>query len=158
MNEGGRPLTSGARFEADVEAVIRTLGLSYLRQVRMGVSILGRQRLVDFVVYDENRRQLGIECKYQASSGSAEDKLVHTISDFDGRPVQHILVFGGDGFSKNIKGYLLSTGKAIELEQLRNYLVFYFALEQYFGEFGMPPNEPMLVREQQRLSFETSDD
>ena len=135
-----RRVSTGAAFEGQVAEVIDGLGLSYLRQVKMGVSILGRQRLADFLVYDDAGRSLGIECKYQRTSGSTEDKLVHTITDFDARPVNHILVFGGEGFSKNIRGYLLSTGKAVELKQLRNYLVFYFGLEQYFEEFGQKPS------------------
>lgn len=129
----------GTSFEAEVETVIRRLPLSYLRQVKMGASILGRGRVADFLVYDDTGRSLGIECKFQQASGSAEDKLVHTVTDFDARPVKHILVFGGEGFSKNIKGYLLSTGKAVEVSQLRNYLVFYFSLRQYFHEFGRKP-------------------
>jgi hypothetical protein len=132
--------STGAAFEAEVAVVIQQLGLSYLRQVKMGVSILGRRRVADFLVYDRAGKSLGIECKYQQTAGSAEDKLVHTITDFDARPVKHILVFGGEGFSKNVRGYLLSTGKAIELDQLRNYLVLYFGLEQYFEEFGQKPS------------------
>jgi hypothetical protein len=138
---GARKLTTGARFEGEVERVIGELALAYLRQVRMGVSILGRQRIIDFLVYDRAGRYLGIECKYQQGSGSAEDKLVHTINDFESRPIKHILVFGGDGFSKNVRGYLLSTGQAVEIEQLRNYLVFYFGLEQHFDEFGLRPGQ-----------------
>jgi hypothetical protein len=136
---GGRRVASGKKFERDVEQTIKRLGLPYLRQVTMGVSILGRKRIVDFVAYDRSGRFLGIECKYQVSPGSAEDKLVHTISDFDTRPIRHVLVFGGEGFSKNIRGYLLSTGKAIEIKQLRNFLVFYFGLEKHFKEFGHAP-------------------
>jgi hypothetical protein len=132
-------VSTGAAFEAAVAKVIQQLGLSYIRQVKMGVSILGRRRVADFLVYDRAGKSLGIECKYQQTAGSAEDKLVHTITDFEARPVSHILVFGGEGFSRNIKGYLLSTGKAVELEQLRNYLVFYFGLQQYFEEFGQKP-------------------
>jgi len=135
-----QPLSTGASFEARVEKIIRSLGLSYLRQVKMGASILGRRRITDFLVYDDAGRSLGVECKFQQVPGSAEDKLVHTITDFDARPVKHILVFGGEGFSRNIRGYLLSTGKAVELSQLRSYLVFYFSLEQYFGEFGQRPS------------------
>jgi hypothetical protein len=135
-----RRVSTGASFEDEVAKVIHRLGLSYLRQVKMGVSILGRRRVADFLVYDRAGKSLGIECKYQQTAGSAEDKLVHTITEFDARPVRHILVFGGEGFSKNIKGYLLSTGKAVELTQLRNYLVFYFGLEQYFEEFGQKPS------------------
>jgi hypothetical protein len=135
-----QPLSTGASFEAKVEKMIRSLGLSYLRQVKMGASILGRRRISDFLVYDDAGRSLGIECKFQQVPGSAEDKLVHTITDFEARPVKHILVFGGEGFSRNIRGYLLSTGKAVELSQLRSYLVFYFSLEQYFGEFGQKPS------------------
>ena len=135
-----QPLSTGASFEARVEKIIRSLGLSYLRQVKMGASILGRRRITDFLVYDDAGRSLGVECKFQQVPGSAEDKLVHTITDFEARPVKHILVFGGDGFSRNIRGYLLSTGKAVELSQLRSYLVFYFSLERYFGEFGQKPS------------------
>ena len=131
--------STGPAFEAKVAKVIQQLGLSYIRQVKMGVSILGRKRVADFLVYDRAGKSLGIECKYQQTAGSTEDKLVYTVTDFDARPVSHILVFGGEGFSKNIKGYLLSTGKAVELKQLRNYLVFYFGLEQYFEEFGQKP-------------------
>ena len=137
---GNRPLSTGASFEAEVEKVIHSLPLSHLRQVKMGASILGRRRIADFLVYDDAGRSLGIECKFQQGPGSAEDKLVHTITDFDARPVKHILVFGGEGFSRNIRGYLLSTGKAVELSQLRNYLVFYFGLQQYFHEFGQKPS------------------
>jgi hypothetical protein len=133
-------VSTGAAFEAQVAKVVQQLGLSYVRQVKMGVSILGRRRVADFLVYDRAGKSLGIECKYQQTAGSAEDKLVHTITDFDARPVNHILVFGGEGFSKNIKGYLLSTGKAVELKQLRNYLVFYFGLKEYFEEFGQKPS------------------
>ena len=131
---------TGAAFEAQVEAVIHALNLSYLRQVRMGVSILGRRRIADFLVYDTSGKSLGIECKFQQGPGSAEDKLVHTITDLDSRPVKHIVVFGGKGFSKNIRGYLLSTGKALEVDQLRNYLVFYFGLTEHFEEFGQKPS------------------
>lgn len=140
MKRQTKQVATGERFEADVEKVIHELGLSYLRQVKMGVSILGRRRLADFLVYDDAGRSLGIECKYQQRSGSTEDKLVHTISDLDARPVRHIVVFGGKGFSKNIRGFLLSTGKALELQDLRNYLVFYFSLQQYFHEFGQEPS------------------
>jgi hypothetical protein len=163
---GARKITTGARFEADVEAVIEALALPFLRQVRMGVSILGRQRIIDFLVYDASGRYLGIECKYQQGSGSAEDKLVHTINDFESRPVRHILVFGGEGFSKNVRGYLLSTGKAVEIDQLRNYLVFYFGLEHHFEEFGRRPGrqaasangQPGVPDEQARLPFAGEED
>jgi hypothetical protein len=131
---------TGVAFESQVEAVIQALNLSYLRQVRMGVSILGRRRIADFLVYDASGKSLGIECKFQQGPGSAEDKLVHTITDLDSRPVKHILVFGGKGFSRNIRGYLLSTGKALELGELRNYLVFYFGLKEHFEEFGQKPS------------------
>ena len=135
-----RQSNTGGAFEAQVETVVSALKLSYLRQVRMGVSILGRRRIADFLVYDTSGKSLGIECKYQQGAGSAEDKLVHTITDLDSRPVKHIVVFGGKGFSKTISGYLRSTGKALEVAQLRNYLVFYFGLTEHFEEFGQKPS------------------
>jgi hypothetical protein len=38
------------------------------------------------------------------------------------------VVYSGDGFSENIKSYLLSTGMAVELCDLETWLELYFGL------------------------------
>ena len=39
------------------------------------------------------------------------------------------MVFAGAGFSANMRSYLLSTGRAVELTDLRPWLQLYFGLD-----------------------------
>ena len=106
-----------------------SLGLLVESQVSVGRRIWGARRNIDVVLkHPETRVSLGLECKYQGSSGSAEEKIPATIEDIQAWPIRGIVVFAGTGFSANIKAYLLSTGKAVELTDLRKWLELYFGL------------------------------
>jgi hypothetical protein len=48
-------------------------------------------------------------------AGSAEEKLPATIQDIGAWPIPGVLVFSGEAFSANMKSFLYSTGKAVEL-------------------------------------------
>lgn len=120
---------SGNDLERRVAALGVSLGLSADSQVAVGRRIWGARRKIDVVLkHPETRVSLGIECKYQGTAGSAEEKIPATIDDIAAWPIRGIVVFSGDGFSVNIKSYLLSTGKAVELEDLRTWLELYFGL------------------------------
>ena len=75
------------------------------------------------------RRSLGIECKWQKSRGTAEEKIPATIEDIDAWPIQGIVCFAGPGFTPNMRSFLLASGKAMELEDLEMWLRLYFALD-----------------------------
>ena len=43
-------------------------------------------------------------------------------------PIRGIVVFAGAGFSSNMRAYLLSTGVAVEFEDVQTWLDLYFGL------------------------------
>ncbi len=71
---------------------------------------------------------LGVECKYQGTAGSAEEKIPATIHDIEYWPIPGIVVIDGPGFSENMKGFLMATGKAVWLDDLEDWLRLYFLL------------------------------
>jgi hypothetical protein len=120
---------SGQDLERAVASLGQSLGLELRQQVRVGRRLWGAERRIDVILtHREARRSLGLECKFQGSSGSAEEKIPATISDIAAWPIPGIVVFAGDGFSPNMRQYLLSTGKAVELEDLESWLLLYFGL------------------------------
>lgn len=120
---------SGADLEREVERIGGALGLRVQRQVAVGRRIWGAQRRIDVVLrHPETRLSLGIECKYQGTSGSAEEKIPATIEDIRAWPIRGLVVYGGTGFSGNMESYLLSTGMAIAIEDLPMWLELYFGL------------------------------
>ena len=120
---------SGNDLEKQVAHIGAELGLTVERQVQVGRRIWGARRRIDVVLkHPETRVSLGLECKYQGSSGSAEEKIPATIEDIKAWPIRGIVVYSGVGFSENIKSFLLSTGMAVELVDVRKWLELYFGL------------------------------
>ena len=76
----------------------------------------------------QTRKTLGVECKYQGGGGSAEEKIPSTIQDIEAWPIPGIVVFSGDGFTQNMKSFLISTGKAVQLADLKSWLCLFFGL------------------------------
>lgn len=120
---------TGADLERQVEELALSLGLVVEKHVPVGRRIWGARRLIDVVLkHPETRVSLGIECKYQGVSGTAEEKIPATIQDIKVWPIRGLGVYSGPGFSKNMEFYLLSTGMAIELKDLRKWLELFFGL------------------------------
>ena len=120
---------SGRDLQEQVVAVGDALGLRTSIEVAVGRRIWGARRRIDVVLkHPETRVSLGVECKYQGVGGSAEEKIPATIDDIRTWPIRGIVVFTGTGFSSNMTAYLLSTGMAVELEDLPTWLELYFGL------------------------------
>lgn len=124
-----RAVASGNQLVGAVGDLGRDLGLEVREQVRVARRIWGAIRRIDVVLtHPETHKTLGIECKYQSGGGTAEEKIPATIQDIAAWPIQGIVVFSGDGFTQNMKSFLISTGKAVHLTDLRPWLCLYFGL------------------------------
>ena len=121
---------SGRALEDQVAALAATLDLEVRSQYRVGRRIWGAVRKIDLVLTDpRDRRRLGVECKYQGTSGSAEEKIPLILQDIEAWPIRGIVVFAGEGFSPHMRGYLLSSGQAVHLDDLLPWLRLYFGLD-----------------------------
>lgn len=122
-------VASGTQLRDAVARIGSALGLSVRLEVLVGRRLWGSQRYIDVVVTDPaSRRSLGIECKYQGGGGSAEEKVPTTIQDISAWPIPGIVVISGSGFSDNMRSFLYSSGKAVELEDLEQWLRLHFGL------------------------------
>lgn len=126
----GLAVTNGDELVKKVVEIAKNLGLESNEQVYVARRIWGAKRRIDVVLTDETtRKTLGIECKYQGGGGSAEEKVPSTIQDIAAWPIPGIVVFSGDGFTENMRYYLISTGKAVELQDLEQWLKLFFGLK-----------------------------
>ena len=125
----GAAVASGAQLRDRVAALGRGLGLDVEIEVQVGRRIWGAKRRIDVVLrHPETRTSLGVECKFQGTKGTAEEKIAGTIEDIRAWPIRGLVVFSGDGFSPNMKAYLVSTGMAVELPDARKWFELYFGL------------------------------
>lgn len=84
-------------------------GLLIYREVSLGKSIIGKNRKVDILaVHEESSKALGIECKYQATPGTADEKIPYTLKDLDAMHLPAFVAYAGEGFSIGVKHMLES--------------------------------------------------
>jgi len=104
-----------------------SFGLDVETEVVVGYRLWGAIRRID-VVFTQKRtaKRLGIECKYQQSKGSVEEKIIATVKDMEVWPMYGIVVIDGPGFSKHIQGFLLATGKVVQLPDFERWLHLFF--------------------------------
>jgi hypothetical protein len=127
----GRALavTKGDELAKAVSALGRELGLEPMEQVRVARRIWGAERFIDIVLtHPQTRKTLGLECKFQSVRGTAEEKIPATIKDIEAWPIPGLVVFAGDGFTENMRPFLISTGKAVEFDELKPWLCLFFGL------------------------------
>ena len=119
----------GDELKYKVVKLAEGLGLHANVEVNAARRLWGAKRKIDVVLKNEGSdKVLGIECKFQGTSGSAEEKIPATIKDIEYWPIPGIVVIDGPGFSENMKGFLMATGKAVWLDDLKDWLKLYFLL------------------------------
>jgi hypothetical protein len=123
-------VTSGDLLVQEVVALAATLGLESREQFPCGRRIWGAERCIDIVLtHPSSRKRLGIECKFQEKRGSAEEKIPAVLQDIVAWPIPGIVVFHGDGFSANIRAFLIASGRAISFDDLDDWLRLFFGLD-----------------------------
>src|SRR5437016_2943900 len=99
-------VSNGDELVRAVVAMAHELGLEATEQVRVARRIWGAVRRIDVILtHPETRKTLGIECKYQAVPGTAEEKIPSVINDIAAWPIPGLVVFGGEGFTQNMQQF-----------------------------------------------------
>jgi PD-(D/E)XK nuclease superfamily protein len=125
----GLAVSNGDDLVKAVVELAQALGLESRQQVRVARRIWGAIRHIDVVVtHPQTRKTLGVECKYQAVTGTAEEKIPAIINDIAAWPIPGLVVFAGAGFTDNMKLFLISTGKAVEFPDLDPWFRLFFGL------------------------------
>jgi hypothetical protein len=125
----GLAVANGDDLVKAVAELSRELGLECREQVRVARRIWGAIRHIDVVItHPQTRKTLGVECKFQGVTGTAEEKIPAIINDIAAWPIPGLVVFSGAGFTDNMKLFLISTGKAVEFPDLEPWLRLFFGL------------------------------
>ena len=123
-------VSNGDDLVKAVVALAGSLNLQAKEQVRVARRIWGAVRKIDVVLTDPaTRKRLGIECKFQGTQGTAEEKVPSTIQDIAAWPIPGIVVFDGAGFTDNMRSFFVASGKAVEFGELEAWLRLFFGLE-----------------------------
>ena len=125
----GTAVKNGNELKRAVVEIGESLGLTSAIEVKVGRRIWGSVRNIDVVLTDPvTRQRIGLECKYQEAKGTAEEKIQATLEDIRAWPIRGLVVITGQGFSPNMRGYLISTGNVIDVEDLSDWLRLFFGL------------------------------
>jgi hypothetical protein len=78
-------------------------GLKVYREVRIGKSIIGKNRCIDvFCVCERDNKAFAIECKFQESVGTVDEKIPYAIDDLRALPMAGCIAYAGRGFSEGV--------------------------------------------------------
>ena len=77
-------------------------GLAVYDEVHLGTSIIGKQRRIDLFVLGECGTALCVECKYQDSCGTADEKIPYALNDLASQRIPGVIVYAGAGFSAGV--------------------------------------------------------
>ena len=90
-------------------------GVKVYREIRVGKSIIGKNRCIDvFCVCEVTSKAFAIECKFQDSEGTVDEKIPYTLADLEAMPMAGCIAYAGKGFSAGVLHMLrASTGPFI---------------------------------------------
>ena len=78
-------------------------GLVVYVEVSLGKTVIGKDRCIDvFVIRPDDRKAIAIECKYQDSMGTVDEKIPYALQDLEALWVPGCLVYAGKGWSRGV--------------------------------------------------------
>ena len=87
--------------------------LKVYREIRIGKTIIGKNRCIDiFCVTDDTRKAFAIECKYQDSQGTVDEKIPYALDDLRALPMAGCIAYAGQGFSDGVLHMLAASRHA----------------------------------------------
>jgi hypothetical protein len=98
---------TGAEYANLVAAYVsRRFGarsLKVYREIRVGKTIIGKNRCIDvFCVSDDTQKAFAIECKFQDSQGTVDEKIPYALDDLRALPMAGCIAYAGQGFSEGV--------------------------------------------------------
>ena len=88
-------------------------GLTVYREIRVGKSIIGKNRCIDvFCLREADSRAFAIECKFQDSPGTVDEKIPYALDDLDALPMSGCIAYAGKGFSDGVLHMLNASPRA----------------------------------------------
>ena len=72
-------------------------------EIRVGKSIIGKNRCIDvFCVSETDNKAFAIECKFQDSAGTVDEKIPYALDDLEALPMEGCIAYAGKGFSEGV--------------------------------------------------------
>jgi hypothetical protein len=88
-------------------------GLKVYREIRVGKTIIGKNRCIDiFCVTGDGRAAFAIECKFQDSQGTVDEKIPYALDDLQALPMAGCIAYAGRGFSEGVQHMLAASRHA----------------------------------------------
>lgn len=80
----------------------------FAEQYSCGDDLYGKPRKCDFILFrpSENQRDLIIECKWQQSTGSVDEKFPFLVETISASAIDTIVILDGGGFSEGAEHWL----------------------------------------------------
>lgn len=123
-------------------------GLAVYVEVMFGKTVIGKNRRVDLLVLRQrDQTAFAIECKFQKSSGTTDEKIPYALADLDAMWIEGALVYGGSGWSAGVLHTLQAARRAVrcepaeDLRRTKDTLELDHALAAVFGLWSvvLPP-------------------
>ncbi len=114
-NQGTEIKMTGHEYAKRIaEYILRRFGdrgIQVFREVHVGKSIIGKKRRVDILVLTPERphevqRAMAIECKYQGSQGTVDEKIPYALQDMEAMAMPGVIAYAGEGFSPGVRHML----------------------------------------------------
>jgi hypothetical protein len=88
-------------------------GLVVYTEISLGKTIIGKDRKIDvFVVRSTDQKAIALECKYQDSQGTVDEKIPYALEDLEALWIPGCLVYAGEGWSRGILHTLEASHRA----------------------------------------------
>lgn len=89
-------------------------GLVVYTEISLGKTIIGKRRRIDvFIRHETTDLALGLECKYQATSGTTDEKVPYALADLEAMWIPGCLVYAGKGWSAGVLHTLEGSRNAV---------------------------------------------
>jgi hypothetical protein len=88
---------------AYIQANFSRRGVVVYTEVALGKTIIGKNRKLDILALRRSdQRALGIECKFQDSLGTTDEKIPYALQDLEAMWIPGCLAYAGKGWSKGV--------------------------------------------------------